>query len=150
MWTPCSPNDPLAKKFRNESKAHNCIPVLRATYAVLQVVLFLNVVAVLLFTRAKEMRQTWLLLLEGARQVMAASLSLGLFFSKASLSFTGSSLCFLIPASIILFLSLLVIYWWYPKHKSEETDEGVCMIVWREVVFVYLLVVLPGYPARDN
>ncbi|PAV91736.1 hypothetical protein WR25_03680 [Diploscapter pachys] len=26
----------------------------------------------------------------------------------------------------------------------------VCVIVWREVVFVYLLVVLPGYPARDN
>ncbi|PAV81825.1 hypothetical protein WR25_07231 [Diploscapter pachys] len=26
----------------------------------------------------------------------------------------------------------------------------VCVIVWREVMFVYLLVVLPGYPARDN
>ena len=24
------------------------------------------------------------------------------------------------------------------------------VIVWREVMFVYLLVVLPGYPARDN
>ncbi|PAV89881.1 hypothetical protein WR25_12152 [Diploscapter pachys] len=26
----------------------------------------------------------------------------------------------------------------------------VCVIVWREVMFVYLLVVLPGYPAEDN
>ncbi|PAV69048.1 hypothetical protein WR25_18106 [Diploscapter pachys] len=26
----------------------------------------------------------------------------------------------------------------------------VCVIVWREVMFVYLLVVLPGYPSKDN
>ncbi|PAV90202.1 hypothetical protein WR25_17247 [Diploscapter pachys] len=30
------------------------------------------------------------------------------------------------------------------------TEVCVCMIVWREVMFVYLLVVLPGYPASDN
>ncbi|PAV59375.1 hypothetical protein WR25_03508 [Diploscapter pachys] len=37
-------------------------------------------------------------------------------------------------------------------ERVPAADSGMraCVIVWREVVFVYLLVVLPGYPARDN
>ncbi|PAV90191.1 hypothetical protein WR25_17241 [Diploscapter pachys] len=31
-----------------------------------------------------------------------------------------------------------------------QAYECVCVIVWREVVFVYLLVVLLGYPPKDN
>ncbi|PAV82618.1 hypothetical protein WR25_26700 [Diploscapter pachys] len=34
-----------------------------------------------------------------------------------------------------------------PKHYHSMC---VCVIVWREVMFVYLLVVLPGYPSKDN
>ncbi|PAV65233.1 hypothetical protein WR25_06637 [Diploscapter pachys] len=32
----------------------------------------------------------------------------------------------------------------------QERLLQVCVIVWREVMFVYLLVVLPGYPSKDN
>ncbi|PAV60044.1 hypothetical protein WR25_19533 [Diploscapter pachys] len=39
-----------------------------------------------------------------------------------------------------------------PRESKKPRNHGVCVcvIVWREAKFVYLLVVLPGYPARDN
>ncbi|PAV76846.1 hypothetical protein WR25_25952 [Diploscapter pachys] len=36
------------------------------------------------------------------------------------------------------------------RRSSKTNDVCVCVIVWREVMFVYLLVVLPGYPSKDN
>ncbi|PAV77520.1 hypothetical protein WR25_02545 [Diploscapter pachys] len=43
----------------------------------------------------------------------------------------------------------------WERESAQQADAqnpggSVCVIVWREVMFVYLLVVLPGYPARDN
>ncbi|PAV89541.1 hypothetical protein WR25_11041 [Diploscapter pachys] len=35
-------------------------------------------------------------------------------------------------------------------NNTNQSIRCVCVIVWREVMFVYLLVVLPGYPAKDN
>ncbi|PAV90649.1 hypothetical protein WR25_12212 [Diploscapter pachys] len=37
-----------------------------------------------------------------------------------------------------------------PGFLASMVCVCMCVIVWREVMFVYLLVVLPGYPARDN
>ncbi|PAV72328.1 hypothetical protein WR25_17930 [Diploscapter pachys] len=40
---------------------------------------------------------------------------------------------------------------WIDKVMSGEKEERtMCFIVWREAKFVYLLVVLPGYPSKDN
>ncbi|PAV91390.1 hypothetical protein WR25_04455 [Diploscapter pachys] len=38
----------------------------------------------------------------------------------------------------------------YGTHFITGVEVCVCVIVWREVMFVYLLVVLPGCPSKDN
>ncbi|PAV60445.1 hypothetical protein WR25_10582 [Diploscapter pachys] len=44
-----------------------------------------------------------------------------------------------------------VAYAVFPKNSPREDDRVcVCVIVWREAKFVYLLVVLPGYLSKDN
>ncbi|PAV62366.1 hypothetical protein WR25_16743 isoform J [Diploscapter pachys] len=68
-----------------------------------------------------SVRKTWLLILEGFRQFMAASLVLAMLLpDRAPLPLGGSVLCFFSLISMILFLSLQVTYCLHPKRTADE------------------------------
>ena len=79
-----------------------------------------------------RMRKTWLLILEGFRQFLAATLVLVMLLpNRAPPPLGGSVLCFFSLISMVLFLSLQVIYWLHPKRyddkKTEKVDETILL-----------------------